>query len=142
MTYGVGVLHRFDTQKHPLTKLVCKDGIDWCTDIFDAFVKVNQPVALGDCIVRRYTPVRRDQSVTVIHVYSTERDDVEFVTDRDVTCCGTLTLKLDENVADNQSGGRREIRTEMMFGDTEIKVRATDVTTQLSVEASIDFMTF
>ena len=137
-TYGVGVLHRFDPQIHPQEKKISKDGVDWCTDIFDAFVHLNQSVALGDKIIRRYTPVRKNQTATTIHIYSTEKDNVMFISDNEVTRCGTLSLSLDE--ADESYGSRREIRAEMTFGDTEIKVCATDVTSGLSVEAYIDFI--
>ena len=137
LTYGVGVLHRFDSEKHPVRKKVTKDNVDWCTDVFDVFVTVNQSVEFGDSIIRRYTPVRRDQTATTINIYSTDSDRVTFVSDPDVQKCGTLTLKLSDTV---HVGQRREIRTEMLFGDTEIRVRAVDVNGDQVVEASIDFI--
>lgn len=114
-----------------------KDGLDWCTDVFDVFVKVNQSVDLGDSIIRRYTPVRRDQTATTINIYSTDNEDAEFITDPEVSKCGTLTLTL---LDIKPEGPRREIRTEMIFGDTEIHVHALDVTTNHRVEATIDFI--
>ena len=120
-----------------MRKKVTKDNVDWCTDVFDVFVTVNQSVELGDSIIRRYTPVRRDQTATTINIYSTDSDRVTFVSDPDVQKCGTLTLKLSDTI---QVGQRREIRTEMLFGDTEIRVRAVDVNGDQVVEASIDFI--
>lgn len=131
------MLHRFDPSRHPVSKKVTKDNIDWCTDIFDVFVTVNQSVDLGESIVRRYTPVRRDQTATTINIYSTDQDHVTFVSDVGVTKCGTLTLALSDAVP---VGQRREIRAEMLFGDTEIRVRAVDVNSNHAVEASIDFI--
>ncbi len=45
--------------------------------------------------------------------------------------------------SDHQTMGknqRREIQTRMVFGDTEIKVSALDVTTGKCVRATIDFL--
>ena len=136
MTYGVGVLHKFDPRIHPADKCIKKDGLNWCTDIFDVFVRVDQSVALGDGIVRRYTPVRRDQMTTTINIYSSDLADVKFITDDGVKKCGTLSLTF----PDVPDGSRREIRTTMMFGDTEIKATATDVRSGHCVEAFIDFI--
>ncbi|XP_060597969.1 heat shock 70 kDa protein 12A-like isoform X2 [Ruditapes philippinarum] len=137
LTYGVGVLRRFDPDKHSEDKKVTKDGLDWCTDVFDVFVKVDQSVELGEKIFRRYTPVRRDQTATTINIYSTENENAEFITDPGVTQCGTLTLRLKDI---DRGGPRREIRTEMTFGDTEIRVEAIDVAAGEGVEAKIDFI--
>ncbi|WAR20728.1 HS12A-like protein [Mya arenaria] len=139
MTYGVGVLHRYDVTKHPADKLITKDNMDWCTDVFDVFVRANQSVELGESISRRYTPVRRDQMATAISIYATESEGVMFITDPGVSLCGTLSLTFSENVP---KGQRREIRTEMMFGDTEIRVRALDVADNNTVEAGIDFINY
>lgn len=40
----------------------------------------------------------------------------------------------------NGKNHRREIQTRMVFGDTEIKVSALDVTTGKCVRATIDFL--
>ena len=45
LTYGVGVLNRFIPGKHPPEKRIKKDSIEWCTDIFDTFVTVDQSIA-------------------------------------------------------------------------------------------------
>lgn len=136
-TYGVGVLRRFDPLKHDEYKKVSKDGVDWCTDVFDVFVHVDQSVDLGETIVRRYTPVRRDQNATTINIYSTDKYDVRYISDPNISKCGTLNLTLADVIA---GSSRREIKTEMIFGDTEIRVRALDVTGGNSVEASVDFI--
>jgi len=117
-------------------------------------------VAVGDVVVRSYTPARTGQRTTIIHVYCSERPDPSFVTDAGVRRCGTLCLDLtdvlyhghsDSSPSDgsgSESGllglraarGRREIRTKMTFGDTEIRVDAVDLTTGRCVRAGIDFL--
>jgi len=47
LTYGVEVLHRFDADRHPASSKVHRDGVDWCTGVFDTFVHANQVLLSG-----------------------------------------------------------------------------------------------
>lgn len=148
LTYGVGVLNRFVEGRHPRDKLLIKDGREWCTDILDRFVSVDQSVALGEVVRRSYTPARLGQRKIIINIYCSTTDDVTYISDPGVRKCGTITLDLPEPLplpgAVGGAGGggpeRREIRATMQFGDTEIKVTAMDVMSNRSVRASIDFL--
>lgn len=137
MTYGVGVLNRFIHGVHPLEKLIVKDGVEWCTDVFDKFVVSDQSVGLGDIVLRSYTPAKAGQACSIIHIYCSELDDVHFITDPGVKKCGSLMLDLSDS---KYLPRRREIQTRMVFGDTEIKVTALDVVTGTCVKADIDFL--
>lgn len=139
LTYGIGVLNRFDPTKHPKEKKLSKNGVDWCTDVFECFVKINQEVSLGDTVLRSYTPARPGQRSTIINIFCSERADVRFVTDDGVRRCGTLCLDLTDSQYQPMPN-RREIQTRMFFGDTEIKVTALDVATGKFVRAGIDFL--
>jgi hypothetical protein len=157
LTYGVGVLHRFVSGKHPPAKKITRDGSAWCTDVFDRFVAIDQEVAVGDVVVRSYAPARAGQRSTVIHIYCSDRPDVAYVTDPGVRRCGTLCLDLTDalyhdpgtSLSPSRRGSttsiplankRREIRARMTFGDTEIRVDALDVATGRCVRAGIDFL--
>lgn len=142
LTYGVGVLNRFVEGRHPRDKLLLKDGREWCTDVLDRFVCVDQSVALGEVVRRSYTPARVGQRKIIINIYCSPTDDVLYVSDPGVRRCGTITLDLPTAPAPGATGGgqRREIRASMQFGDTEIKVTAVDVLTNRSVRAAIDFL--
>ncbi|XP_064630076.1 heat shock 70 kDa protein 12A-like isoform X2 [Lineus longissimus] len=139
LTYGVGVLNRYNNKKHPKEKLVKRDKVEWCTDIFDKFVCVNQAIALGDTVLRSYTPAKSGQKQSVINIYCTDRENAEFITDRGVKICGTLILDLTDTQYQTLPK-RREIQARMLFGDTEIKVSALDVATGRCVKAAIDFL--
>ncbi|XP_065261831.1 heat shock 70 kDa protein 12B [Emys orbicularis] len=141
LTYGVGVLNKFVEGKHPKEKLLVKEGKNWCTDIFEKFVSVDQSVALGEVVQRSYCPARVGQRKIIINIYCCATDDVVYITDPGVRKCGTISLELDE--LDEPSGPksrRREIRASMQFGDTELKVAAMDVRTSKTVRAAIDFL--
>ena len=136
LTYGVGVLNKFVPGRHPAEKRTNKDGVEWCTDIFDTFVKVDQSIALGDRVTRSYTPAKSYQTSTVIGIYCSEKEHVMFTTDPGVRRCGELYLEM----PDTTGGKARELQATMMFGDTEIKVEATDLTSQKTAKATIDFL--
>ncbi|XP_036295076.1 heat shock 70 kDa protein 12A isoform X4 [Pipistrellus kuhlii] len=142
LTYGVGVLNRYVEGKHPPEKLLVKDGTRWCTDVFDKFIAADQSVALGELVKRSYTPAKPSQLVIVINVYSSERDDVSFITDPGVRKCGSLRLDLSGAAGGPAAPARREIQTLMQFGDTEIKAMAVDVATSKSVKVGIDFLNY
>uniref|UniRef100_A0A8C2RKR4 Heat shock protein family A (Hsp70) member 12A n=1 Tax=Capra hircus TaxID=9925 RepID=A0A8C2RKR4_CAPHI len=140
LTYGVGVLNRYVEGKHPPEKLLVKDGTRWCTD----FISADQSVALGELVKRSYTPAKPSQLVIVINIYSSELDDVSFITDPGVKKCGTLRLDLTGASSTNVTNvpARREIQTLMQFGDTEIKATAIDIATSKSVKVGIDFLNY
>jgi len=138
MSYGVSVLNRFVRGKHPESKLALKDGVEYCMDVFDPLVLVDQSIALGETVVRRYAPAGPAQKFSVFLLYSSERRDVAFITDKDVTKCGELRLEFPDTDVPLQ--GRREVQARITFGDTEIKVVAIDVATQKAVRSTIDFL--
>lgn len=137
LTYGVGVLNRFVEGKHPVEKLLMKDGTCWCTDVFDTFIAADQSVALGEMVKRSYTPAKASQQVIVIHIYCTEKESAGFISEAGVRKCGTLRLDVSGT---ESTAPRREIQTLMQFGDTEIRAMALDVSTGRTVKAAIDFL--
>ncbi|XP_022666555.1 uncharacterized protein LOC111252621 isoform X2 [Varroa destructor] len=160
MTYGVGILNRFIPGVHPPSKKIVKDGVEWCADVFDKFVLADQSVNVGSQVRRSYTPAARGQSVSIIHIYCSDRDDVCFITDPGVQKCATLVLDLTQPPPPNSGmlsttdlstendiprercvdDGRREIEALMTFGETEIKVSALDIGSGVCVKADVDFL--
>ncbi|KAL0969931.1 hypothetical protein UPYG_G00234700 [Umbra pygmaea] len=141
LTYGVGVLNRFVEGRHRPDKLLVKEGREWCTDILDRFVSVDQSVALGEVVRRSYTPARSGQRKIIINIYCSATDDVIYISDAGVRKCGAITLELPEMLIGTIPGTeRREIKATMQFGDTEIKVIAVDVASNRMVRAAIDFL--
>ena len=139
MTYGVGVLNRYIPGKHPRNKLVKKNGVEWCTDVFDKFVVTDEPVKLGESVARSYATAKPGQTSTVITIFCTEDDGVMFISDAGVRKCGQLRIEMPE-VTVNNPKKPRELRASMIFGDTEIKVMAVDVLTGKDTKATIDFL--
>ena len=145
-TYGVGVLNKFDPEKHLQSKKVIKDGVVWCKDIFDRFVRVDESVGIGDRVTRSYAPARSNQKSTVINIYCTESSDVLYTTDNGVQRCGKLRIEMPdvnfEDIPIDRRGKPRELQASMIFGDTEIKVSAVDVLSGRAARATIDFLNY
>lgn len=156
-TYGVAVVNRFQRGRDPESKLVVRDGVEWCVDVFDVLVRAGDAVGLEDPVVRSYAPIGHGQRVSIITVYASDNPDVRFISDAGVRKCGTLRLELTQltpaqppSIADasgdlsvgvsSHSQPPREIRAKMVFGDTEIKVIAVEVATGRSVRATFDFL--
>lgn len=136
LTYGVGCLNKFIPGKHPPEKRVVKDGVEWCTGIFDAFVFCDQAVSLGHKITRTYSPAQALQQSTVITLFASENDTVHYVSDPGCFKVGELRLEM----PDVSGGKRRELKMSMIFGDTEISVEAIDITSGRTARAFVDFL--
>jgi len=79
LTYGVAVLNRFIYGRHPESKRVVKDGLDYCKDVFDKFVVADQSVSLGERVVRSYSPARRHQRRIVLNIFCADTEDVQVL---------------------------------------------------------------
>ena len=138
-TYGVGVVRRFVRGRHPESRLVRRDGVDWCTGVLDRFVGAGDPVFVGGTVTRRYAPAERAQTTSVLHVYGSDSPDVQYATDAER--CGTLRLHVPPPTPTSPAPPTRgEIQAKMTFGGTEIKVSAVDVATGQCVGCTIDFL--
>jgi hypothetical protein len=136
LTYGVGCLNRFDPEKHPPEKRVIKDGVEWCTGVFDGFVFADQAVSQGHVVTRSYSPAQAGQKSTVITLFASEKETVYFVSDPGCYKVGELKLEM----PDITGGKRRELRMSMEFADTEISVEAVDMTSGQRACAFVDFL--
>ncbi len=84
----------FVSDYHPIEKKIVKDNIEWCADIFDKFVLVDQSIGLGDIVIRKYTPARHNQAQCIISFYCSESDKPIYVTDPGVRKIGKKKILL------------------------------------------------
>ena len=146
LTYGVGVLNKFNPDKHDQSKKVVKDGVVWCKDILDTFVCIDDSLGLGDAVTRSYAPARIGQKSTVINIYCSEKKDNLYTTGKNVKKCGQLRIEMPEltieDIPEEKRNKPRELQATMLFGDTELKVTALDVLTGKTAKAAIDFLNY
>uniref|UniRef100_A0A1B6GZM7 Heat shock 70 kDa protein 12A n=1 Tax=Cuerna arida TaxID=1464854 RepID=A0A1B6GZM7_9HEMI len=136
-TYGIGVLKPFQRGIHPLEKLVLRDSREWCADVFDTLVSVNQSLYAGESVLRRYTPANPSQNVIILHIYCTDATQPQFVTDEGVQRVGTLRLELTSELGRDKP---REILTRLIFSSTELTVSAMDLETASYTDTSLTFL--
>ncbi|XP_065560751.1 uncharacterized protein LOC136027422 [Artemia franciscana] len=138
LTIGVGVLNKYIPGIHPVEKLIKRDNQSWCSDVFDKFVIADQSVALGDRVVRSYTPAAANQQVVVLNVYCSDSDEQKYITEPNVRRLATMRMELTQG---KHSGKRaRELQVALEFGDTEVKASAIEVSTGKSVNVRMDFL--
>lgn len=146
LTYGVGVLNKFNSDKHDESKKVIKDDIVWCKDILDKFVCIDDSVGLGDTVTRSYAPARAGQKSTVINIYCSESKHNQYTTDRGVRRCGQIRIEMPsltiDEIPEDKRNKPRELQATMLFGDTELKVTAVDVLTGKSAKSVVDFLNY
>lgn len=138
LTYGVACLNKYNPQLHPDEKKVVKDGQVWCTDIFDTFVSIGQAVPNDHHVTRSYNIARSGLKSTVITLFCSNNEVVKFITDPGVTKIGELHLQM----PDTTGGRSRELKTTMIFGNTEVSVQAVDCTSGQTAHAEVDFFIF
>lgn len=136
LTYGVGILNKFVPGIHPEDKKIYKGGEAWCSDIFDTYVFVDQPIGHGDTVTRSYTPAKSNLQETVITICASDKEFVQYVTDVGVKKVAELKLQMPGST----KGKPRELQLTMMFGDTEISVQAVDRASGQIAHAIIDFL--
>lgn len=162
LAYGIAVLVKFEPNIHPADKRIASKEEQWCCDVFNRFVSVNQSVGLFESVKQRFTPVMMDQNICKLNIYSTDNPNALFTTDPGVRKCATLYLNLEPIPQPSNINPaikeliKREVEIEMFFGETEIKVkfskqihkaiiyflqvRAIDLQTGHSVKSNIDFL--
>ena len=67
--------------RHTESKRVVKDGLDYCTDVFNKFVVADQSVSSGDRVIRSYSPARRHQRRIVLNIFCADTEDVQVLTE-------------------------------------------------------------
>ncbi len=137
LTYGVACLNTFNPKSHPPHKKVIKDGKEWCTDLLDTFVSVNQPISQEKMITRYYNLARTGLKSTVITLFASEKEQCQFITDSGVTKVAELKLDMPDISCSND---RRELRVSMDFSKTEVMVSALDCITGQTAAIQMNFL--
>lgn len=136
-TYGVNTWIEFDSDEHPPEKREIRPHKVYCRDIFKTLVAKNERIDISEKRSFTLSPVSPEQTQVRLKFYSTHEEDAQFTTDPEV---------VRENVAivvaspDTTKGCHRELRLDVMFGGTELKVQVTDVESGNAGTASIELV--
>ena len=136
-TYGVNVCREFDPEKHPRAKRLVLPHKVYCRDIFRTLVKKGERIDIEESRTHTFNPINPDSTEISVGFYSTDQENAEFITDFGV---------VNENVEiliptpDTTKGLDRELRLDVKFGGTELKVQVTDVESGNVKTASIELV--
>jgi len=133
-TYGKSVAKEFCIGD-PESKKIIEDGVKYCKDHFDIFVRKGDIVTAGKKVTRQYIPLTKDQKSRRVMLYSSTSDNPVFVDEPNVISHQSQDITRD----DTRSGKDWTIEVSMYFGETEIKVEITDFDTGLTKVLKLDF---
>lgn len=134
-SYGIASFEKFD---HTIHKKEKKDN-KYCKDVFDVHVRKGSRLVFNDEIKskKEYEPNRDDQMVMDFDVYLSEEEDFpKYVTDPGCQYLGTLSVDLPKPV----KGKKRGVFICMIFGGTELCVKAVNRSNNAETSATFNFL--
>ncbi|KAK3741108.1 hypothetical protein QZH41_013936, partial [Actinostola sp. cb2023] len=137
-TYGIDINEQFCPEKHPANKRTSIEGVDFCEDVFDALVKEDEEVKVGEKRTFFFSPVHPQQTVARLKFFSTDKREAAFITDPGVKA---ENVEFEVICSDVSEGLNRKIELDVYFGGTEIKISAMDVSSGSSAKASLRLVT-
>lgn len=135
-TYGIQSWPEWDAQMHPESKKVNLGGVVRCKDVFFKYVQVGQQVETGHEETQVFQALKPDEKTLECTIYTSTDPNPRYVTDPSCQRLGNLIIPLPEV----RAGQTLEIEETMIFGDTEVLVRARDLHTGRVVETQFDLL--
>lgn len=123
-TYGVDSAVKFNPFLHPLEKREYHQGKAYCSDIFRTLAKKNERIDIEEKRSYTFSPLDPGQTEVDFEFFSTSKDDTNFITDPEVV---SENVVINLASPDTRKGTDRELRLDVMFGGTELKVKVVDV---------------
>lgn len=133
-TYGVDVAAEFNPFQHPPDKKECYKGKAYCCGIFKTLVRKNERIDIEEKRSYTFSPLDPGQTEVNFEFFSTSKEDTYFTDDPEVV---SENVVIELASPDTRKGTDRELRLDVMFGGTELKVKVTDVESRNVGTASI-----
>lgn len=133
-SYGVASYEKFVPKHHKSTK---KER-DFCADVFDVHVKKGTTLHTEYASPKRiYRPNRKDQLELDIELYVSEQNKLpKYIDDEGCHYLGKLTV----GFPNTKGGLNREVAVQLIFGGTELRVKAENEATRDIFTAKFDFL--
>ena len=135
-TYGNNVCKKFNPKTHNKEKKITIDGQDLCKDCFSTILTAGTEVKIGHTEIRQYSPATKMQYGTLVKIFCSPKEEVKYTDDEECFELGELFVPLQRNVsADLRSF---PVSVAYNFGDTELKIRATDHATGKQTSCTLE----
>jgi molecular chaperone DnaK (HSP70) len=103
-------------------------------NIFSVFCRAGDSINYNSDVKQDYTPAEDNQDFMVIKIYQSANPKPEFVTDPGCTLVGKMTIGM------SPTGGlSRKVRCSFFFGNTQIIVKAVDLTSLTECQTILKF---
>jgi len=137
-SYGIKFAPPFEEERDPPEfKTVNHSGAHLCNNRFDQFVALDEVVEPGHKVIREYIPILQTQVEMILQLYISTELDPRYVTQNSCEFVGQLTLDMSDTAT--LPPDERKVEVIMLFGGTEINVRARDVKSGKDVRTNIHF---
>lgn len=136
-TYGIQSWPQFREGIHPPSKRVMINGVPRCRDVFFKYVEIGQQIEVGHRISQIFMALTSSQDFLECTVYTSTSPNPQFVDDPSCTHAGILRVPFENRDKEDE---RREIEETMVFGETELRVIARDLSNGRLYQASLEFL--
>ncbi|CAG2233354.1 unnamed protein product [Mytilus edulis] len=138
VTYGIESSSPFDEGKDPEDKkFIDEDGDVLCRGRFSKHVEIGQSVRIDEEIKEQiYSPVSSDQTSMAVNVWTSTNKNPRYTDERGCSLHGKISVEL----PDSKLGVCRDVGVKMIFGKTELEVKAIVKHTGKSTAAKFDFL--
>ena len=137
-TYGAEVLRIFEDGKHDPSRKIVAEGEAYCDKLFEKFVQKGETVKLGKEQADHFiVPLYSNQTAMNISVHACTKMAPMYTTDKGCAELGHVYVNIEDSSVPKYE---RYVKVSFAFGDTEIKVRATEVRTGKTTVATVNFL--
>lgn len=141
LTYGIQTWPEFNKDIHPESKKIVVNGKARCKDVFFKYVKKGERITPGFSKSQIFQALGAGDYGLECAVFISDNPDPKFVDDKGCRRLGVLSVPLCNKGSDPNSSNRRgEIEETMIFGETELRVRAKDLYTSTVQEITFDLL--
>ncbi|CAG2206558.1 unnamed protein product [Mytilus edulis] len=133
-TYGFSKRKKFDPLKHDSSHLEIVNGEEKCCRVFEPIVKRNEILPLGKKVTSVAKCKLEDNGLFTLRIYQTEKDNPKYTDEDGCSVLGTITVQL------TGTGTGDKIKVELIFGETEIRVKIKETATHKKAEETIEMI--
>lgn len=123
-TYGIETTEPFVKTKHPSEKRIQIDGQYHCDKIFCVHVREGETVTLGQSVSKAYKTIGSHQTDMDFKLFATKKKSPKYTDERGCIYIGKLRVDLSGITPEKNE--TREIKIELIYGGTMLRVVAKD----------------
>lgn len=133
-TYGISISPLFDPYIHPETRRVNICGKDRCRDVFMKYISIGENFRVGDARSGEHATLLPYQKEIVLKMYKSSKYNPMLVDEEDTQYLGAVVVHLPNSKEESHA------TVNMMFGETELIVEATELSQGTKYSARFDFL--